>query len=187
MSTQAAIEKDSPTETTETAITDQVSDYLTRLQVLNEVRLKELSLIERVVRVEEELRNLREMELMRHEALMREMNTRFEASQKERDTRFVTLQKEMDTRFEALQKEMDTRFEALQKEMNTRFEALQKEMNTRFETLMREIDTRFETLQKGMNTRFESLEKRLSFTQWFIATLVAVFTAYVTFSPLLDR
>ena len=165
MSTQAAIEKDSPTETTETAITDQVSDYLTRLQVLNEVRLKELSLIERVVRVEEELRNLREMELMRHEALMREMNTRFEASQKERDTRFVTLQKEMDTRFEALQ----------------------KEMNTRFETLMREIDTRFETLQKGMNTRFESLEKRLSFTQWFIATLVAVFTAYVTFSPLLDR
>jgi hypothetical protein len=52
---------------------------------------------------------------------------------------------------------------------------------------MREIDTRFETLQKGMNTRFESLEKRLSFTQWFIATLVAVFTAYVTFSPLLDR
>ncbi|MDW8095128.1 MAG: hypothetical protein RMI63_08950, partial [Caldimicrobium sp.] len=81
----------------------------------HEKKAKEISLIERLIRVEEELRSMREFEERRFEALLTEMNTRFEA-----------LQREMDARFEA----MNARFEALQKEMNTRFEALQKEMNT---------------------------------------------------------
>lgn len=54
-----------------------------------ELRLKELSPVERIVRVEEELKNLREM-----------FEIKFEA---------------MDKRFEALQREMNARFEIIQK------------------------------------------------------------------------
>ncbi len=58
---------------------EHLADYLSEFERLNEARRKELSLIERIVRVEEELRHLREIEMVRHEALMREMNTRFES------------------------------------------------------------------------------------------------------------
>ena len=68
----------------------------------NDQRAKELSLIERVIRVEEELKALREIEAARFEA--------------------------MEKRFEALQREMDKRFESLQKEMNARFESLGKRL-----------------------------------------------------------
>jgi biopolymer transport protein ExbB/TolQ len=69
----------------------------------NDQRAKELSLIERVIRVEEELKALREIEAARFEA--------------------------MEKRFEALQREMDKRFEALQREMNARFESLEKRLS----------------------------------------------------------
>ncbi len=108
-----------------------------------ELKLREISLIERLIRVEEELKALRELETQRFEALQKEIDTRFEA-----------LYKEIDTRFEA----MNSRFEALQKEIHTRFEA----MNSRFEALQKEIDTRFE----AMNSRFEALERRFNFLQW---------------------
>ncbi|MCS7199229.1 MAG: hypothetical protein NZ850_02650 [Caldimicrobium sp.] len=116
----------------------------------HEKKAKEISLIERLIRVEEELRSMREFEERRFEALLTEMNTRFEA-----------LQREMNTRFEALQKEMNTRFEA----MNARFEALQKEMNTRFE---------------AMNARFEAMEKRLNFLQWFVAGAFTLLTILIS-------
>ena len=73
----------------------------------NELRVKELSLIERTIRVEEELRSLREMSQIK-----------FEATEK----RFEALLREMKAGFEA----MDKRFEALQREMNARFEAVDK-------------------------------------------------------------
>jgi len=82
----------------------------------NEARAKELSVIERVVRVEEELKALREIE-----------SARFEAIEK----RFEALRREMQARFEA----MDKRFEALQREMQARFEAMDK----RFEALERRL------------------------------------------------
>ena len=69
----------------------------------NDKRAKELSLIERVIRVEEELKALREIEAARFEAI--------------------------EKRFEALQREMDKRFEALQREMNARFESLEKRLS----------------------------------------------------------
>jgi len=50
----------------------------------SEIKAKELSLIERVIRVEEELKALKEIEKARFEA----METRFEAMEK----RFTTLQ-----------------------------------------------------------------------------------------------
>ena len=93
----------------------------------NEMRMKELSLIERVVKVEEELRALREIESSRFEAIEK----RFEALQREMNARFEA----MDKRFEALQREMNARFEAMDK----RFEALQREMNARFEAMDRRL------------------------------------------------
>lgn len=65
----------------------------------NELLVKELSLIERTVRVEEELRSLREMSESKFETLQREMNVRFESHQREMNARFEA----MDKRFSAVQ------------------------------------------------------------------------------------
>ena len=95
----------------------------------NELRVKELSLIERTVRVEEELRSLREMSQSKFEMLQREMNVRFDAVYERFEAgekRFEALQREMNARFEAV----DMRFESLQREMNARFEAMDKRFST---------------------------------------------------------
>jgi len=100
----------------------------------NELRLKELSLIERIVRVEEELKAMREMFEVKFDAI----DKRFEAV----DKRFEAV----DKRFEAVDKRfesVDKRFESLQREMNARFESLQREMNARFEAM----DKRFSVIQ----------------------------------------
>ena len=76
----------------------------------NEQKAKELSLLERIIRVEEELKALKEIELARFEAI---------------EKRFESLQREMNARFEALQREMNARFEAVAQ----RFEALEKRLN----------------------------------------------------------
>jgi GTP1/Obg family GTP-binding protein len=135
----------------------------------NELRVKELSLIERTVRVEEELRSLREMSESKFDTLQREMSVRFDAV----DIRFDAGEK----RFEALLREMNARFEAgekhveaLQREMNVRFEAGEK----RVEALQREMNARFESLQREMNARFEAMDKRFSTIQWMIGILVGI-------------
>jgi hypothetical protein len=68
-----------------------LEEYIER----NEVRIKELALVERVIRVEEELKALRQMSEIRFETI---------------DERFEALQREMNARFEA----MDKRFSAVQ-------------------------------------------------------------------------
>ena len=95
-------------------ISSFIREELERFVLTNEQRAKELSLMERVIKVEEELKSLREIESARFEA----MEKRFEAI----DKRFEALQREMNARFEA----MDKRFESLQREMNARFEAIEK-------------------------------------------------------------
>lgn len=100
----------------ESRLQQALEEYVER----NELRFKELSLIERTVRVEEELRSLREMSEVRFEAI---------------DKRFEALQREMNSRFEAA----DKRFEAVDK----RFESLQREMNARFVAM----DKRFSAIQ----------------------------------------
>lgn len=60
-----------------------------------EKEVREISLVERLLRVEEELKSLRELQGRRFEALLREMNARFEAS----NTRFEALQRDMNSRF----------------------------------------------------------------------------------------
>ena len=80
-------------------IAEQLSAFIRE----HELKAKEISLIERIIRVEEELKAQREIIA----SLQREMNARFEA-----------LQREMDKRFEALQREMDKRFEAVEKRLS---------------------------------------------------------------------
>ncbi len=119
----------------------------------NEQRAKELSLLERIIRVEEELKALRQIEADRFLAI----NDRFVSI----DKRFEA----MDKRFEA----MDKRFETIEK----RFEAMDK----RFEALQREIQARFEAVDK----RFEAMDKRFTMLQWtmgigfsFLAVLIGI-------------
>ncbi len=119
-------------------------EFLEEYYKQKEKELYEVSLIERIVRVEEELKNLRkEMEYLR---------------------------KEMEHRFEALLREMNARFEAITKEMNARFEAIIKEINTRFETQKRESDARFEALDKRFN--FLQWTMMLGFT--FLSILITI-------------
>jgi len=61
----------------------------------NEQKAKEFSLLERIIRVEEELKALKEIELTKFEALQREMNARFEALQREMDARFQAIEKRL--------------------------------------------------------------------------------------------
>ena len=64
-------------------VSQVVEDYIRR----NEERMKEFSLLERIVRVEEELKALKEVQL----SLIREMNARFEVIKK----RFEALEKRL--------------------------------------------------------------------------------------------
>jgi hypothetical protein len=89
-------------------------EFLEEYYKQKEKELYEVSLIERIVRVEEELKNLRkEMEYLR-----KEMDYRFEALLREMNARFEAIIKEMNTRFETQKRESDARFEALEKRFN---------------------------------------------------------------------
>ena len=88
---------------------ERVPLVLDRLVQRNEARAREVALMERVVRVEEELKALREVEAVHFQTTER---------------RFEALHREMQTRFEA----MNERFEALQREMQARFEAMEKRL-----------------------------------------------------------
>ena len=144
-------------------IAEQLEAYVRE----HELKAKELSLLERIIRVEEELKAQREIIA----SLQKEMIVRFEAM----DERFVVLQREMDRRFGVIEKRfeaMDKRFEAMEK----RFEVIEK----RFEAM----DERFELLQREMDKRFESVEKHLSFLQWFMTggfTFISILITIVNF------
>ena len=139
-----------------------------------EKEIKAIPLLERLIRLEEELKALRVIEENRFSTTLREMDKRFEAVSQ----RFEALEREMQARFEALQKDMDRRFEmmsqrseALEREIQARFEALQKDMDRKFEIMSQ----RFEALERetqarleAINKRFEVLERRLNFMQWLI-------------------
>ncbi len=106
-----------------------------------EGKIKELSLPERVIRVEEELKSLKEIELARFEAF---------------EKHFEALQNQIQVLSQASEK----RFEALQNQMQTMFQAFEK----RFEA----TESRLEALQREMDVRFNALNKRLNFTQWLV-------------------
>ncbi len=95
----------------------------------------EVGVLERIIRVEEELKHQREI----LEKLLHQIDKRFE----QMDKRFEDLLHYMDKRFE----QMDKRFEEMQKQVDKRFEEMQKQMDKRFEDLIHQMDKRFSTLQ----------------------------------------
>jgi molecular chaperone DnaK (HSP70) len=98
------------------------------------------ALLERMVRVEEELKSQREL----MKAGFERMDQRFEDLIHQMDKRF----EQMDKRFE----QMDKRFE----QMDKRFDDLIHHMDKRFE----QMDKRFDELLHHMDKRFEQSDKR---------------------------
>ena len=99
------------------ALQEQFREQMEAFVRTNEQRAQEFSLLERIVRVEEELKALRELDAIRFEA----MEKRFDAMQDSMDKRFDA----MDKRFEA----MDKRFEVMQDSMDKRFDALTRRLD----------------------------------------------------------
>ncbi|HPA63462.1 MAG TPA: hypothetical protein PLM72_07510 [Spirochaetota bacterium] len=89
-----------------------------------QLRPYDIQLIERMTRIEEELRSQRELMQLG----FNQMDKRFESMQKQMDSRFESMQKQMDERFTAA----DNRFEMIQKNMDTRFD----DMNKKFTMMM---------------------------------------------------
>ena len=106
---------------------------------------RQLDLLERIIRVEEELKHQREM----IQVLIKQMDKRFEQ-----------MQNNMDKRFEQMQHNIDKRFEQVDK----RLEQMQNNMDKRFEQMQHNMDKRFEQVDK----RFEQMNKRFNFMQWMI-------------------
>ena len=98
-----AITEEKVKEIVERVLSARLPEAIAQFVKQNEERARELSLMERILRVEEELKSLREIESSRFEVM---------------ENRFENLQREMDKRFEA----MDKRFEALE----LRFEGLER-------------------------------------------------------------
>ncbi|MEA1986500.1 MAG: hypothetical protein U9N76_03285 [Candidatus Marinimicrobia bacterium] len=115
---------------------------------------------ERLIKLEEELKNQRIL-----------MEARFEAS----DKRFGDLQKSMNTRFNEMQHYMDKRFDANDK----RFNDLQKNMDKRFESMQKNMDSRFESMQKNMDSRFEDMNTRFNQLTWMIGGSFGLLTIFM--------
>ena len=123
-------------------------------------------LLERMIRVEEELKAQRELMAERFDAV----DKRFAAS----DRRFEDLQTAMETRFAVT----DRRFEDARAAMDQRFADLQTAMDRRFEDSQAAMDRRFDDARAHSDRRFASL-------QWTILVGLAVVTAAVTVFGLL--
>ena len=157
-------------------VRNELSDILADFIATQEKRASEVSLIERIVRVEEAQRSHEQLT----RALLEQMNLRFEEMQRNMDKRFVEMQQSMDKRFESMdnrfaemQQSMDKRFESMdkrfaemQQSMDKRFDAVDKRfesMDKRFVEMQRNMDKRFEAVDKrfeSMDKRFESMDKR---------------------------
>ena len=116
---------------------EQIGQYLAEKYPIlksgtNQLRYSEIDLDirERIVRVEEELKNQRELI---YEVL------------KMMDKRFEEMLTNTNSRFE----QVDKRFEEMRTDMNSRFEQVDK----RFET----VDKRFEEINSNMNSRFNMM------------------------------
>ncbi|WP_353683988.1 hypothetical protein V4D30_08920 [Thermodesulfovibrio sp. 3907-1M] len=128
-----------------------VKEIIEGLVRQNEQRARELSIIERIIRVEEELKALREIENARFDA----MQERFEVIQQQ----MKAYHEAVDKRFEAIQQQMKAYHEAVDK----RFEAVEK----RFEA----VDKRFEALER----RVQFLQWFMGVGFTFISILIAIF------------
>jgi len=118
----------------------------------------ELEIRERIVRVEEELKNQREIIL---------------EGFKQSDKRF----EQVDKRFESVQHNIDKRFEQVDKhfeQVDKRFEQVDK----RFE----QVDKRFESMQSTINNGFKEINRRMDrFMFWSLGITISVGLFVVTY------
>ena len=130
-----------------------------------QMRPYDIQLIERMTRIEEELKTQRELFLKQNETIQfgfTQMDKRFE---------------QMDKRFE----QVDKRFE----QMDKRFESMQKQMDVRFDVMQKNMDKRFESMQKQMDVRFDDVNKKFTMMMWMtsagftiIATVITLLTIF---------
>ena len=127
---------------------------------------REISLAERFVRVEEELKHQREVMI----AGFAQSDKRFEELIRHTDKRF----EDMNARFE----QVDKRFEEIIGHTDRRFEQVDK----RFEEMIGHTDKRFEQVDKRFEDMRYSLDRQVSTLRWsfgIITTLIlAAMTAY---------
>jgi len=103
----------------ENHIKNNIGSWIGDISLTKSSYFNEIELIERMVRVEEELKNQRELMLIGFE----QVNKRFEDMQKYMDKRFEQVDKrfeQVDKRFEDMQKYMDKRFE----DVNSKFKMM---------------------------------------------------------------
>lgn len=108
-----------------------MADWLTEASLGKPPQVYEIELRERMVRVEEELKNQRSLILQ----FMEQTDKRFAESREDMLYRF----EQIDKRFE----QVDKRFEELREDMNARFEQVNKrfeQVDQRFDALTRRID-----------------------------------------------
>ncbi|WPL17067.1 hypothetical protein Thiowin_02053 [Thiorhodovibrio winogradskyi] len=135
-------------------VKENISAWLAEQSLGKPPVVYEIELRERMVRVEDELKNQRE--LMREG--FNQMDKRFELMQISMDKRFEQVEK----RFEQIDKrleQVDKRLELMQADMDKRFE----QVDIRFE----QVDKRFEQVDK----RFEQVDKRFESVQQDIRAL----------------
>ena len=125
-----------------------------------QLRSYDIQLIERMTRIEEELRSQREIILKQNETMQ------FGFSQ-------------MDKRFETMQKQMDSRFEAVQKQMDERFTAVDK----RFESVQKQIDERFTAVDK----RFDDMNKKFTVMMWMMSAGFTIIATVITLLTIFAR
>ncbi|WP_161794843.1 hypothetical protein, partial [Desulfonatronum thioautotrophicum] len=107
-------------------VRNELSDILADFIATQEKLAGDVSLIERIIRVEEAQRSHEQLT----RALLEQMNVRFESV----DKRFEEMLQSMDKRFESVDKRfesMDKRFES----MGKRFQEMQQNMDKRFESM----------------------------------------------------
>ena len=125
-----------------------------------QLRPYDIQLIERMTRIEEELRSQREVILKQNETMQ------FGFAQ-------------MDKRFESMQKQMDERFAAVDK----RFEMVQKSMDTRFEMMQKNMDNRFEQVEK----RFDDVNKKFTMMMWMMSAGFTIIATVITLLTIFAR
>ena len=115
----------------------------------------ELSLQERLIRVEETLSNQIELTRQGFSAM---------------DKRFEGMQEQMDKRFEAAQGRMDKSSEALQVQLDKCFEAARAQADSRFEAMQTHLDKRFDAIASDVRNLSQRMDK---FMLWSFSTTVA--------------
>ena len=133
-------------ESVEAYVKDRIAEWLEVSHPSSTER--RLDLIERIVRVEEAIKNQNFL-----------MEQRFEMMER----RFEMMEK----RFEA----MDKRFEAMDK----RFDDLIHQIDKRFEEIIGQMDKRFGELREDMNRRFATMQWMMFFGFTLIGLMVTVY------------